>query len=354
MARLAEVAEPRRFFSAGIALAYLAGVSVVFVQETEPPSLLVIAVFLSSVLAGLAIRRFSALSLPVGAIAVSLVWLGIVDEDVPLIALIGGLLMGVAVARTYEGVGATQDAPARRWPLLKRVLRGIVTKQTFEAIDDVLDRLRFRIDTLPNGLYQPVPGVPARAARGAGSESRWAAMFPVIKAHDVESAVDIGACEGYFSLMLGASGIPTIAVENMPSNYRTALLAARKTENRNVGVLALEVTPENVFTLPDADCVLCLSIWHHFVRTHGLSQATAMLASVWRHARKVMLFDSGEAEMTPDFRLPAMTPDARSWLTTYLADTCAGSRIEHLGFHRAFDPAGELCERNLFAVIRTA
>jgi hypothetical protein len=348
---------PVWLFSAGIALAYLASVSVVFVQETEKPSPLVIVVFGVSMLAGVAIRRLSVLLLSAGVVAVLLVWSGVVDEDLPLVAVVGGLLLGIAVARIYEGdfpPAATRDASARRWPLLKRVLGGIVTKQTFEAIDDVLDRLRFRIDTLPNGLYQPVPGVPARAARGAGSESRWAAMFPVIKAHDVESAVDIGACEGYFSLMLGASGIPTIAVENMPSNYRTALLAARKTENRNVGVLALEVTPENVFTLPDADCVLCLSIWHHFVRTHGLSQATAMLASVWRHARKVMLFDSGEAEMTPDFRLPAMTPDARSWLTTYLADTCAGSRIEHLGFHRAFDPAGELCERNLFAVIRTA
>ena len=352
MARLDASVE--RLFPAGIALAYIAGVSVVFVHETEPPNALVIAVFFFSVLAGLAIRRFSALALPVGAVACVAVWLGIVDEDVPLVALIGGLLLGVAVARTYDRVGATRDAPARRWPLAKRVLRPLVTKQTFEAIDDLLDRLRFRIDTLPNGLYQPVPGVPVRAARGAGSESRWAAMLPVIKAHGVESAVDVGACEGYFSLMLGTEGIPTIAVENMPSNYRTALLAARKTDNRNVGVLALEVTPENVFTLPDADCVLCLSIWHHFVRTYGVSQATQMLEAIWLHTRKVLLFDTGEAEMTLDFGLPEMTPDAHSWLTTYLGETCAGSRIEHLGLHRAFDPAGKPCERNLFAVIRTA
>ena len=351
MARLDASVE--RLFPAGIALAYLAGVGVVFVQETEPPNALVIAVFFFSMLAGLAIRRFSALALPVGAVACVAVLLGIVDEDVPLVALIGGLLFGVAVARTHDRVGATRDARARRWPLLKRLLRPIVTKQTFEAVDDILDRLRFRIDTLPNGLYQPVPGVPARAARGSGSESRWAAMLPVVKAHRVESAVDIGACEGYFSLMLGEESIPTIAVENMPSNYRTALFAARKTDNRNIGVLALEVTPENVFTLPDADCVLCLSVWHHFVRTHGLSEATEMLETIWLHTRKVMVFDTGEAEMTPDFRLPAMTPDARTWLTTYLADTCSGSRIEHLGFHRAFDPAGKPCERNLFAVIRT-
>jgi hypothetical protein len=47
-----------------------------------------------------------------------------------------------------------------------------------------------------------------------------------------------------------------------------------------------------------------------------------------------------------------MTPDARSWLTSYLAETCPGSRVDHLGTHKAFDPHGQPVERNLFAVIR--
>jgi hypothetical protein len=51
MARLDASVE--RFFPAGIALAYLAGVSVVFAQETEPPGPLVLAVFALSVVAGL-------------------------------------------------------------------------------------------------------------------------------------------------------------------------------------------------------------------------------------------------------------------------------------------------------------
>jgi hypothetical protein len=49
-----------------------------------------------------------------------------------------------------------------------------------------------------------------------------------------------------------------------------------------------------------------------------------------------------------------MTPDPRSWLEAYLARTCAGSRVEHLGRHRAFDPEGGLAERNLFAVVKSA
>jgi hypothetical protein len=346
--------------SAGVALAYLASLSVIFVQETERPSAVVLAFFAPSVLAGFAVRRLWALAVVVGVLAISFVWVGLVDEDVPIIAVVGGLLMGVAAARAYEnaiaptrGPIASRDAPAHRWALLKRVLRPVVTKKTFEALDDVLDRLRLRIDSLPDGLYQPVPGLPARATRATGSQSRWLAMRPVIEAHRVASAVDIGAAEGYFSLKLAEAGVPTIAVEKSPSGYRTALFAVKRSGSTNVGVLALEVTPENAFTLPAADCVLCLSVWHHFVRSYGLSRATAMLETIWLHARKVMFFDTGELEMTPDYELPEMAPDPRSWLSAYLTWACAGSRIQHLGSHLAFDPAGDPCERNLFAAIRT-
>jgi hypothetical protein len=77
-----------------------------------------------------------------------------------------------------------------------------------------------------------------------------------------------------------------------------------------------------------------------------------MMETFWDRTEKVLFFDTGENEMTPDYRLPEMRPDSRSWLTGYLAETCEGARIEHLGLHGAFDPAGRPVERNLFAVIR--
>jgi hypothetical protein len=120
----------------------------------------------------------------------------------------------------------------------------------------------------------------------------------------------------------------------------------------NVGVLALELKPDNVVAVPAADAVLCLSVWHHLVRYHGLAGATEMLETIWDRTEKVLFFDTGENEMTPDYGLPEMTPDARSWLSAYLAETCKSSRIEHLGTHAAFDPSGRAVERNLFAVIR--
>jgi hypothetical protein len=347
---------PAWLVPAGAAVIYLASLSAILVHESQEQNPLVIAFLGPSLLVGFLIRRFWAVALPLGVIAVSRLWIPFADED-PILAMVGGLFAGVVLARAYErgqalrGVTlAPTDARAHRWSGVTRAVKHVVTRQ---GIDNVLDRVRFRIDTFPHGIYQPVESLPIRTAtRGGGSESRWATMLPVIREQAVESAVDVGTCEGYFSLMLGEAGIPTIAIEGDPSTYRTAIYAVRRSGLDNVGVLALEVTPENVVAVPASDCILCLSVWHHFVRYHGLDVATEMLATIWAGTRKVMFFDTGENEMTPEYRLPPMAPDPRSWLAAYLAETCPGARIEHLGVHAAFDPTGRPCERNLFAVIR--
>ena len=341
---------------AGAALIYVASLSVILVQEWNEPKLLVVAFFAPSVLAGLVLKRFSALLLPLAVIAISRLWVPLVDED-PILAMLGGLLIGIVLARVLERTPRPEqaepehtDARAHRWPGLKRVAKRLVTR---EGIDSVLDHVRFRIDTFPHGVYQPVQSLPiGRATRGGGSESRWQAILPTVREQAVESAVDIGACEGYFSIMLGEAGIPTIALEGDPGASRTAMFAVRRSGLEDVGVLALALTPSNVVAVPTSDCTLCLSIWHHFVRYYGVDAATEMIAAIWSRTRKVLFFDTGESEMTPEYGLPEMTPDARSWLSAYLAETCESSRIEHLGTHAAFDPSGRPCERNLFAVIR--
>lgn len=298
--------------------------------------------------------------LPVGFAAASAAYWGALDRDDALsflpLKMAGALVAGAALSWSWRRrwwlsrAEAPRDARAHRPFPFRRLLRRVRARATF---DDLLDRLRFRIDTFPDGLYQPVRSLPRSAVtRSSGSESRWGAMAPIIRAQAVESALDIGAAEGYFAIEVAEAGIPTIAVESEPVNYRTLLFAVKRSGTRNVGVLVMEVTPENVATLPAADCVLCLSIWHHFVRSHGLEQATAMLTAIWERSRKVMFFDTGEREMTPDYGLPSMTPDPRSWLANYLAGACAGSRVEHLGVHAAFDPRGNPCTRNLFAVVR--
>jgi hypothetical protein len=326
---------------AGVTFVYVATLSAILAQDTDSPRQLVVAFLGLSLLAGVLIRRFYALVLPISVVALSLVSVHRLDED-PIVAMVLGLLLGVVLARAYE----PSARPAPETHGLRRLVRR-------ERLDAVIDRVRFRVDTFPRGLYQPVDSLPGRSARrGAGSESRWEAMLPVIREQHVASAVDVGAAEGYFAIQLGRSRIPAIAIERDPPAYRTALYAIRRSRVEDVGMLALKLRPENVVSVPASDCTLCLSVWHHFVRAHGLDGATEMLGTIWERTGKVLFFDTGEDEMTPDFGLPEMQPDARSWISAYLAETCAGSRVEQLGTHAAFDPSGRPCERNLFAVIR--
>ncbi|MCX4585249.1 hypothetical protein [Streptomyces sp. NBC_01481] len=220
-------------------------------------------------------------------------------------------------------------------------------------LDDTIDLIRLRLDVLPEGLYQPVPGLPVRKARrAAGSGSRWAAMEPVIERLGVKSAMDVGANVGYFPIKLASRGVPAVALESDPRFVRTTTTAVRRNQLDNVAVMELELRPDTLDLLPVTDCTLLLSLWHHLVRDQGLDTATHLLQELWARTGKVMFFDTGEDEMPESFGLPRMVPTPDAWLTEYLQKNCAGARIEHLGRHRAFDAAGLPTDRALFAVIR--
>ena len=95
----------------------------------------------------------------------------------------------------------------------------------------------------------PAASAPSRAGRRS---------FRSCASRRSSRAVDIGACEGYFSIMLGEAGIPTIALEGAPGAARTAMLAVRRSGLDDVGVLALSLTPSNVVAVPASDCTLLL------------------------------------------------------------------------------------------------
>ncbi|AVZ71259.1 hypothetical protein SLUN_02440 [Streptomyces lunaelactis] len=235
----------------------------------------------------------------------------------------------------------------QRIPSLRLLRRGR------RILDDTIDLVRLKLDALPDGVYQPVPGLPVRKAkRAVGSRSRWAAMEPVVERLGVKSAMDVGANVGYFPIMLASRGVPSVALESVPKYVRTTTTAVRRNQLDNVAVMELELRADTLDLLPATDCTLVLSLWHHLVRNQGLDTATYLLRELWARTGKVMFFDSGEDEMPESFGLPRMLPTPDVWLREYLQENCAGARIEHLGRHRAFDAAGLPTDRALFAVIR--
>ncbi|MFF0200227.1 hypothetical protein [Streptomyces sp. NPDC005017] len=222
-------------------------------------------------------------------------------------------------------------------------------------VDDAIDLVRLKLDALPDGVYQPVPGIRVRKAkRSVGTGSRWAAMEPVVERLGVESAMDVGANVGYFPMKLAQRGIPSVALEADPKCVRTAMTAVRRNQLDNVAVMALEFRPDTLGLLPTTECTILLSVWHHLVREMGLDTASDLLRGLWARTGKVMFFDSGENEMPESFGLPRMLPTPDAWLTEYLEKNCSGGRAEHLGRHRAFDADGLPTDRALFAVIREA
>jgi len=172
-------------------------------------------------------------------------------------------------------------------------------------------------------------------------------MLSVIREQQVTSAVDVGCNLGWFTINLGKLGIPTIGIEQPPPYYRTVLYGVRKTGLTNVGVLVMRIDRDTAGLVPSTDCVVMLAIWHHLVREQGQAAADDVLGELWQRTRKVLFFETGENEMSVDYGLPAMTPDAREWLTAYLSRVCRGGSVRHLGFHEAGD-----FSRNLFAVVR--
>lgn len=273
---------------------------------------------------------------------------------------IGLGLVATAAVLTFTG---RSGRLAPMW-LVRRALRR-------KPLDDLLDWLRFRIDTFPRrlrlltflglpqldsaGAYQDLPWVGLRTGRRREStNTRWAEIEPVVRELDTRSAVDIGSNYGWFVFALGGLGIPTIGMEREARSLRVSRYALKKAPLAlPVGFLDGDVNPDSIELVPPADCILVLSIWHHFVRDYGLAETTRMMKGVWAKTGKVLFFETGESEME-NFGLPAMEPDARTWLGKYLSDTCSGSRVVHLGYHDAgLEPIrGTSFDRNLFAVVR--
>jgi hypothetical protein len=228
-------------------------------------------------------------------------------------------------------------------------------------VNALVDWFRFRLDTFPRSPrfqrivppdHQALPWLDLPGKRAAGSESRWRAIAPVVDQVEARTALDLGCNVGYFTFELARAGIATVGVESHPTFYRTALYASRRLGLPNVGILVLALAPETVDLLPAADAVLFLALWHHLVRSHGLDEATAILEAVWARTRRVLVFETGEDEMPASYGLPRMTPDSTTWLSGFLARTCEGAEVSHLGMHAAVAPDGTDCERNLFAVVR--
>lgn len=242
------------------------------------------------------------------------------------------------------------------WQAQQKPNNGVHTKLIKRStVDRLIDRFRFRLDRFPSLDYQPLPwmGLPS-ARRAQGVATRWEVMEPIIRGAGVETALDVGCNVGFFSISLAKMGVSTVGVEGYDKYFRLFQHTKRTLKLENLSCLDMYVSPKTVRLLAKTDCVLLLSVWHHFVKYYGFETATNMLGTIWNRADKLLFFESGEVEMTADWGLPSMAPTPEAFLREYLEVHCTGGTVEHLGSHKAFSPVTHtLVDRNLFVVKRS-
>lgn len=188
--------------------------------------------------------------------------------------------------------------------------------------------------------YHPLPNLTeSKAGRASGSFSRLKSITALLAA-EISSptvAMDVGSHIGFFSLSLVQRGWFVYSIERDQSRLLLSFLLAQQ-EKRRLAAVPLRIDLDNVHYLPEADVTLCLSVWHHWVRRYGFTNATAILEALIGKTRRLMFFDAGEEEMPASYHLPYDREPGAAFLAKYLRELKGVGQVRDLGRHQAMSP----------------
>lgn len=170
--------------------------------------------------------------------------------------------------------------------------------------------------------YQPDP------FSHAGNDSRaCAARFAAAAAElaDLErpSVLDVGCNQGYFTFRFAEKGGICLGFDNDRAELMVARARAAVHRVHNVAFFEMLLDTKSIKGLPESDVVICLSIFHHWVRHYGQKGAEDLMRDLAGRAGKAMVFDTGQPEETATRwarQLDFMKPDGPAWIEGFLKD----------------------------------
>ncbi|HWV54430.1 class I SAM-dependent methyltransferase [Pseudorhodoplanes sp.] len=200
--------------------------------------------------------------------------------------------------------------------------------------------------------YQPDPFSPIEGQRDPRAcEARFVAMSRATADLARPSVMDIGCNQGFFTFRFAQRGGVCFGIDNDRSELMTARARAALAGVRNVAFMELTLDEKSVMGLPRTDIVVCLSIYHHWVRYFGRDSADAVLAAIAGRATEALVFDTGQPEETETRwarELEFMKPTGREWIADRLSEFGFAS-VSHLGrFPTSLSPV----PRDLFVARR--
>jgi SAM-dependent methyltransferase len=164
--------------------------------------------------------------------------------------------------------------------------------------------------------FDPRPTYDPRDCRG-----RYLAAESMLGDLPRPSVLDIGCHQGYFTFRFAEKGGICLGVDNDRAELMVARARAEEKKIRNIAFLELTLDQENIQGLPISDIVVCMSLFHHWVRYYGKEGAEKTLALLAGKAGKAIVFDSGQPEESSTSwgnLLTFMQPTGPEWISQQL------------------------------------
>lgn len=204
----------------------------------------------------------------------------------------------------------------------------------------VLDRIYMRLLTTRyffskrETLYHPVTidSGEVRAKREQGTYER-VDLIESILGQEPSSVLDIGSAEGYFSMALAKKGNFVVAIEGKKQRAMIGQITARMHAINNVSFYNFNLDIDVAKTLPSFDNVLCLAVWHHWIRLQDLNYANELLKIIWSKTNKRMFFETGLTELPAEFNLEGRD---ETWLLANIKSVLGNVKLTKLAETSSF------------------
>jgi ubiquinone/menaquinone biosynthesis C-methylase UbiE len=211
--------------------------------------------------------------------------------------------------------------------------RGLISAALYR-LQKLLQRTQLAVQSAVNmtGGYQPDPFAPPSGPSDRRACAERFAAFAAALPPGPLSCIDIGCNIGYFTFRVAARGGVCIGIDTGRNEISVARGLAAKHGVQNIAFLQFDVTPDSVNALPQADVIVCMSIFHHWARKLGLAQATRIMDGIASRCR-FLVFETGQHNETDTSwakQLSFMGNDCDQWIRAFLTDRGFGS-VEPIG-----------------------
>ena len=150
------------------------------------------------------------------------------------------------------------------------------------------------------------------------------------------TTLDVGCNLGFFTFNMAKRGGFSIGIDYGRNEILAAKALAFKYSVNNIVFTQMEVTPKNASLLPKTDMVICLSIFHHWIRKLGEKDSLRIMKGLASSANKYFVFDTGQPnEKNVDWSesVEFMNPDIDKWADDYFK-ALGFSKVVNLGEYR--------------------